>query len=244
MTTTDGPLSKEEISTLAARTFLDVDAVYFADDKPFIFTSGWASPVYIDCRKLISFPDARRAMVDLAVSTIERDIGLENFDTVAGGETAGIPLAAWIADRLNLPMQYVRKKPRGFGRKAQIEGHLLEGQRTLLIDDLATDGRSKRNFCTALREAGCEVEHIFVLFYYDIFPQSQKLLDDLGVQLHALATWADILAVANVNAKYENEVLEEVKDFLNDPIEWSRAHGGVAEERMLSQPYAGKPGVS
>jgi orotate phosphoribosyltransferase len=244
MTATGNPLSKEEISALAARMFLDVDAVHFANDKPFIFTSGWASPVYMDCRKLISFPDVRREMVDLAISTIQRDIGLQTFDTIAGGETAGIPFAAWIADQLNLPMQYVRKKPRGFGRKAQIEGYLLEGQKVLLIDDLATDGRTKINFCTALRDAGGKVEHVFVLFYYDIFPQSEKFLDDIGVQLHALATWADILTIANDNTKYDNEVLAEVNDFLSDPIGWSRAQGGVAEERMLSQPYGGKPGIS
>src|SRR5207249_3534335 len=108
-----------------------------------------ASPVYIDCRKLISFPRLRRTLTDFAASTILRDIGFESIDTVAGGETAGIPYAAWISDALMLPMQYIRKKPKGFGRNAQIEGYLEEGSRTLLVEDLTTDGRSKVNFANA-----------------------------------------------------------------------------------------------
>ncbi len=95
--------------------YLDVGAVRFMEDKPFIFTSGWASPVYNDSRWLISFPKVRSTMMDFAVTTIDREIGRDKFDTVAGGETAGIAFAAWVADRLNLPMQYVRKKAKASG---------------------------------------------------------------------------------------------------------------------------------
>ena len=113
---------------------------------------------------------------------LARDVGFEQFDVVAGGETAGIPYAAWIAERLGLPMQYVSKKPKGFGRNAQIEGDVREGARTLLVEDLTTDGRSKINFCQALRNAGAIVDHVFVNFYYDIFPESKKILGELNVQ--------------------------------------------------------------
>src|SRR5467141_1731397 len=178
---------RQVIADLTAKMFLEVEAVRFMADKPFIFTSGWASPVYTDCRRLISFPRVRQALIDFGTATIMRDAGFEQFDAVAGGETAGIPFAAWMADRLALPMLYVRKKPKGFGRNAQIEGHLAEGQRVLLVEDMTRDGRSKINFCKALREAGAKVEHVFVLFYYDIFPEGPKVLADLGVTLHALA---------------------------------------------------------
>ena len=106
------------IAEITARMLLEVKAVLFFEDKPFIFTSGWASPVYIDCRKLIFYPRIRKQIVDFAAATVMRDAGLEQFDVVAGGEAAGIPYAAWIADRLGLPMQYVRKKPKGFARGA------------------------------------------------------------------------------------------------------------------------------
>src|ERR1700744_6658489 len=149
---------KAGIGELTAKMPLEGDAVRFMTDKPFIYTSGWASPVYTDCRRLISFPRVRNTLIEFGVATVERDAGFEQFDSVAGGETAGIPFAAWMADRLMLPMQYVRKKPKGFGRNAQIEGHLEEGDRVLLVEDLTTDGRSKVNFCEALRSAGAKVE--------------------------------------------------------------------------------------
>ena len=216
------------IAEMTAQMMLEVKAVHFSQDKPFIFTSGWASPVYIDCRKLISYPRVRSALIDFATSTILRDAGFEQFDTVAGGETAGIPYAAWIADRLALPMQYVRKKPKGFGRNAQIEGHIEEGARTLLVEDLTTDGRSKINFCKALREAGAVVDHVFVVFYYDIFPESKTILKDIGVRLHHLATWWDVLQVTKKGGYFEPRVIDEVERFLNGPAAWSAGHGGVS----------------
>ena len=222
-------LDKKTIAELTARMFLDVGAVRFMADKPFIFTSGWASPVYNDCRWLISFPHVRSTLMDFAIATIGRDIGRQNIDAVAGGETAGIPFAAWVADRLGLPMQYVRKKPKGFGRNAQIEGQVLDGERVLLVEDMTTDGRSKVNFCKAIRAAGAKVEHCFVLFFYDIFPEGRKILGDLGVTLHALTTWRDILAVAKQSGKFDGKMLAEVEKFILDPAGWSKAHGGVAE---------------
>ena len=216
------------IAEATARMLLEVKAVLFWEAKPFIFTSGWASPVYIDCRKLIFYPRIRTRLVDFAVATLARDAGSGQFDVVAGGETAGIAYAAWIAERLGLPMQYVRKKPKGFGRNAQIEGDVREGARTLLVEDLTTDGRSKINFCNALRAAGAVVEHVFVNFYYDIFPESRRILAELGVRLHHLATWWDVLAVVKQDRYLAPAQLAEVENFLNAPAEWSAAHGGVS----------------
>jgi orotate phosphoribosyltransferase len=216
------------IADMTAKMMLEVQAVHFSEGKPFIFTSGWASPVYIDCRKLISYPRVRSTLIDFATATIVRDVGFEQFDTVAGGETAGIPYAAWIADRLSLPMQYVRKKPKGFGRGAQIEGHIEEGARTLLVEDLTTDGRSKVNFCKALRDAGAIVDHVFVMFYYDIFPESKKILKEINVSLLHLATWWDVLRVVKNGKHFAPTVIDEVERFLNAPAQWSAEHGGVS----------------
>jgi orotate phosphoribosyltransferase len=220
---------RELVQELTAKMLLEVGAVNFSSANPFIFTSGWASPVYIDCRRLIFYPRVRQTLVEFATATVLRDVGFEAIDIVAGGETAGIPFAAWIADRLMLPMQYVRKKPKGFGRNAQIEGDVREGARTLLVEDLTTDGRSKINFCQALRKAGAVVDHAFVIFHYGIFPQSLKAMSEIGVQLHSLATWWDVLAVAKANKHFDTATLDEVEKFLHAPIAWSAAHGGVAE---------------
>jgi len=226
----DSPMTgfdRQTISDTTAKMLLEVQAVHFNADKPYIFTSGWASPVYIDCRKLISYPRVRRALMEMAETTILRDIGYEQIDAIAGGETAGIPFAAWLSDRLMVPMQYVRKKPKGFGRNAQIEGLLTEGQRVLLVEDLTTDSRSKINFINALRTAGARVNHCFVLFHYNIFKESVSVLKDIDVELHALATWWDVLRVAKDAGYFEARTLDEVEKFLHAPAQWSAAHGGI-----------------
>jgi len=210
----------------AARILIEIEAVLFRPDDPFIFTSGRASPVYVDCRRIISFPRARAKLMDMGLELIAEEIGYESLEAIAGGETAGIPFAAWIAERLALPMLYVRKKPKGFGRDAQIEGKLTENSRVLLVEDLATDGGSKLAFVEALRKAGAEVAHTFVVFHYGIFPEGIAQLKEQGVSLHALATWWDVLAVAEEEGYLSGEGLAQVRAFLEDPESWSAAHGG------------------
>lgn len=217
------------VSEMTARMLLEVEAVRFRADEPFRFTSGWASPVYIDCRRLISFPRVRQTLMDFAASKIVREIGFETIDTIAGGETAGIPFAAWLADRLMLPMQYVRKAAKGFGRDAQIEGDFEPGLRILLVEDLTTDGQSKIKFCQALREAGAIVSHTFVIFHYDIFPQTKELLARMDMSMLSLATWWDVLAVCKKNNYFDSATLDEVERFLHDPVTWSAEHGGATE---------------
>jgi orotate phosphoribosyltransferase len=220
---------KSLIAEMTAKMLLEIKAVHFRADQPYMFTSGLASPVYIDCRKLISYPRIRNTLMDFAASIILRDIGFEQIDAVAGGETAGIPFAAWIADRLDLPMQYVRKKPKGFGRDAQIEGDISEGQRVLLVEDLTTDGGSKIKFCEALRRAGAEVSETVVVFYYDIFPETRQNLQNHGLRLHSLATWWDVLDVCKNNGYFDPNTLQEVENFLHNPLKWSSENGGVSE---------------
>jgi orotate phosphoribosyltransferase len=224
-------MSPAEIARTTARILIETKSVLFNPTKPFIFTSGWASPTYIDCRKLISFPHARKTLMDMAVTTIERGVGFDALDAVAGGETAGIPYAAWIADRMHLPMLYVRKKPKGFGRNALIEGDIKPGMRVLLVEDLATDGKSKIHFINGLREAGAEVKHTFVVFHYGIFPQSVETLAHVGVTLHALATWWNVLELAEQEKYFAASDLKEVRAFLENPAEWSAAHGGIGAEK-------------
>jgi orotate phosphoribosyltransferase len=209
-----------------ARVLLEIGAVLMRPKEPFILTSGRASPVYVDCRKVIGYPRARTLITNYAVEAIWREIGVESLDVIAGGETAGIPYAAWIADKLGLPMAYIRKKPKGFGRNAQIEGVLPEGARTLLVEDLATDGGSKLNFINAIRTAGGKVSHALVVFHYGIFPQALDDLKAQGVNLIGLATWWDVLQVAGDLGQLSAEEAKEVRAFLENPEAWSAKHGG------------------
>ena len=213
-----------------ATILLETKAVNFRPEEPYTLTAGWASPVYIDCRWLISFPRARQTITRLAREEIEQTIGLDKLDTVAGGETAGIPYAAWISDALMLPMQYVRKKPKGFGRMAQIEGQLEEGARVLLVEDLATDGGSKLAFVKALRDAGAICHHTFVVFFYGAFPGALDSLQKEDVTLLYLCTWGDVLAAAEEGNYFDADKIAGVRAFLDDPIGWSVDHGGRGSE--------------
>lgn len=209
-----------ETARLAADILLETQSVLLRPQDPFTLTSGRQSPVYTDCRRLIGFPRARARLMDLGIDLLARNAGIERFDVIAGGETAGIPFAAWIADRLALPMAYVRKKPKGFGRDAQIEGASVDGKRTILIEDLATDGGSKINFIDALRTAGAEVSHCFVIFHYGIFPAGVADLQAKGVELHALTTWWDVYDSAKRQGKFSAENLSIIRNFLDNPDTW------------------------
>lgn len=215
----------DEMARLTARMLLEIGAIDFKPEAPFTLASGLKSPTYIDCRRLISYPAIRSALMDFAVAKLYRDVGFEAFDAVAGGETAGIPFAAFIAERMNLPMLYVRKKPKGYGKNAQIEGDLKEGARVLLVEDLATDGGSKVNFVKALRTAGGICNHTAVVFFYDIFKGAREALAADDIALHQLATWADVLEEARKTGPYDAATLASVADFLADPLAWSNARG-------------------
>lgn len=209
-----------------ARILLEIGAVNFRPEEPYTLTSGWNSPVYIDLLRVISFPRARRKITRLSAEAITREVGFESIDAIAGGETAGIPYAAWISNKLSLPMLYVRRQAKAFGRHEQIEGRLRKGERVLLVGDLASDGTSKVNFCQALRQGGAEVNHAFVVFFYGVFPGAMKALEEVGVEMIYLANWWDILDVAEEDGFFDKPAIEEVRKFLHDPIAWSGHNGG------------------
>lgn len=216
------------IAEKVADMLLEINAVHFNSAQPYKLSSGMMSPVYIDCRKLISYPRVRAAVMDFAASKILSGAGFEQFDCVAGGETAGIPFAAFLAERLGLPMIYVRKQPKGHGRNAQIEGDLKEGSRVLVIEDLTTAGGSMFNFIDAIRAAGCTVDHGIALFFYGIFDEAEARFANGDVELHYLATWRDVLAAARRKQAFDPETLTSVEAFLDAPLKWSADHGGVS----------------
>ena len=218
--------AQSEIARLTANMRLDIQAVHFNSREPFILASGLPSPTYIDCRKLISFPRIRSALMDFLACTVMRDAGLESYDNIAGGETAGIPFAALVAERMALPMTYVRKKPKGYGRNARIEGAMSEGERVLLVEDLTTDGGSKLSFVDAIRDTGATCDRTAVIFYYGIFPETEKTLSDHGVALSYLCTWWDVLEAAKARGSFDEETLSEVESFLKSPREWQAARAG------------------
>ena len=220
---------KATMANLMARMLWEIKAVHFRPEEPYKLASGMMSPVYIDCRKLISYPRIRSAVMEFAAATVMSEAGFEQFDCIAGGETAGIPFAAFLAERLSLPMIYVRKAPKGHGRNAQIEGEMKEGARVLVIEDLTTAGGSMFTFIDAIRKAGGIVDHGMALFYYGIFREAEARFANGKVALHHIATWREVLEVARQQALFDQDKLTSVQKFLDDPLAWSAAHGGVAE---------------
>ncbi|MGH1375590.1 MAG: orotate phosphoribosyltransferase [Alphaproteobacteria bacterium] len=224
------PENRKTIARDAAQALIETESILFNAKEPFTLKSGRKSPVYIDCRRLISFTQERTQLMNHAARLLASDIGGEHIDLMAGGETAGIPYGAYISDRMNKPMIYVRKEPKGYGRMAQIEGFMPEkndrgdAPNVILIEDLQTDGGSKRIFIEALRQAGAKVEHAFVVFHYGIFEASTKNMADLGITLHALTTWWDVLEIAKEKQYFDTETLESVESFLHNPLEWQDRH--------------------
>ena len=201
-----------------AEILIKIGSVKFSFDNPFTLTSGLKSPVYVDCRKIISYVEERSVILNYAVKYFEEE--KIKFDILAGGETAGIPYAAFLSQLLKKPMIYVRKKPKSFGKNQQIEGDYKSNQKIILIEDLATDGGSKVIFLEALKKENLIVSDIFVIFYYDIFDIKNTPLSSFNINIHSLCTWKNIIEVLRVKKLYTIEQIKNLENFLYNPDEW------------------------
>lgn len=199
-----------------AQTLLSTGALRVNVAEPFRWTSGIFSPIYVDCRAVIGFPDQRRALVDWLVALIEKNIGADGFDVIAGGVTAGIPMAAILAERLNKPLAYVRKEPKAHGKGQQVEGAEVSGARVLLFDELISRGSSVSAFCPALRTAGAQLDHLLVMLSYGS-EEVTAAARECGVTLHALLTLDDVLAAADMTDADRAEVAR----FRKNPPAWA-----------------------
>ncbi len=220
-----------EVSLKVAEMLLSTESIAVYKDKPFVFVSGRISPVYIDCRKLLSFPVEREYIVQQLAKKAQADIGLDNIDVVAGGETAGIPYASFVAHLIQKPMIYIRKQPKGYGGTKQIEGILDAGKRVLMVEDLITDGLSKLRFNIGVRGAGARMTHCLCVFDYasDRLNQHEGR-DNLaknGIELHVLANWDDVLDSGTSKSYFTEGQKTQIIQFLEDPESWGRKMGFV-----------------
>ena len=220
-----------EVSKKVAEMLLQTEAIQVYRDKPFVFVSGRISPVYIDCRKILSFSEQREYIVTQLARKAETDIGVDNIDVVAGGETAGIPYASFVSHLIKKPMIYIRKQPKGYGGTKQIEGILEAGRRVLLVEDLITDGLSKLRFNIGIRGAGAKMTHCLCVFDYasDRLNQHEGR-DNLAkndISLHVLANWDDVLDTGLSKSYFTEDASKQIVDFLKDAENWGRKMGFV-----------------
>ncbi|OGQ78560.1 MAG: orotate phosphoribosyltransferase [Deltaproteobacteria bacterium RIFCSPLOWO2_12_FULL_60_19] len=220
-----------EVANQIGEMLLRTEAIQFYKERPFVFVSGRVSPVYIDCRRLLSFPDVRAEIVHQMAKKAETEIGLDAIDVVAGGETAGIPYAAFVSHELKKPMIYIRKQPKGYGGTKQIEGILEANQRVLLVEDLITDGMSKLRFNIGIRGAGSKITHCLCIFEYGSdnlnLHEGQKNLAEHDIKLYTLANWDHVLKAGQSKKYFSADASKQIVDFLKDPENWGRKMGFV-----------------
>jgi orotate phosphoribosyltransferase len=210
---------------------LQTGAIAFYKERPFVFVSGRISPVYIDCRRLLSFPEEREAIIVEMARKADTAIRRDQIDVVAGGETAGIPYAALVAQKLSKPMIYIRKQPKGYGGTKQIEGILEAHQRVLLVEDLITDGMSKLRFNIGIRGAGSKMTDCLCVFEYGSdeldLHEGKKNLAEHDIASHALANWDHVLAAGRGKNYLSEDAIKQILDFLKDPENWGKKMGFV-----------------
>jgi orotate phosphoribosyltransferase len=220
-----------DVAQRIAEMLLRTEAIQIYKQTPFVFVSGRISPVYIDCRKILSFAEEREYIIIQLAKKTENDVGLDNIDVVAGGETAGIPYASFVAHLIKKPMIYIRKQPKGYGGTKQIEGILQAGKRVMLVEDLITDGLSKLRFNIGIRAAGAKMTHCLCVFDYasDRLNQHEGR-DNLAkndIALHVLANWDDVLDTGLSKSYFSADASKQILDFLKDPENWGRKMGFV-----------------
>ena len=203
----------KNISEEAAEILIDLKCINFSPKKQFKLTSGKKSPVYCDCRRIISFPKERKKLIDFGILKLKEKPKFKKISNIAGGESAGIPFAAFIAQKLNLPMTYIRKEKKKFGKNSQIEGLLNQKDNVLLAEDLMTDGGSKLIFLDAIKKLGANVSGIFVIFNNGII-KYYYLLKKKKIDVISLTNWSHILNVASRKKILKNDEVKIVESFL------------------------------
>ncbi|MFN3366707.1 MAG: orotate phosphoribosyltransferase [Exiguobacterium mexicanum] len=199
-----------------AEALLQIEAVTLSPENPYTWSSGMKSPIYCDNRLTLSYPDVRNLIIDALVEAI-RPL---NADVIAGTATAGIPHATLVADRLGLPLVYVRSSAKGHGKRNQIEGRFEPGARVVVIEDLLSTGSSSIEAAKAIQKAGGEVIKIQAIFSYSLSRLHINLLDS-GFTAHALITLLDVLDVAVKKRIISKEEAATLRDWRNDPTGWS-----------------------
>lgn len=214
--------SPEGVGESLARDLLRIGAVTLSPDDPFTWASGLRSPIYCDNRMTLGHPSVRRRIADGFAAVLDGE-GIRP-DVVAGTATAGIPHAAWLADRLDAPMVYVRSAAKQHGKARRIEGPLAPDSTVVLVEDLVSTGMSSISAVGALRDAGARVTAVVAIFSYGL-QKAEAAFETAGLDLHVLTTFADLLVSAERTGSVDAAQARSLRSWHADPQAWSDAVG-------------------
>jgi orotate phosphoribosyltransferase len=200
-----------------ANKLLDIEAVFLNPREPFTWSSGIKSPIYCDNRLTMSYPAVRNDISSGMAEIIRKHFS--DVEVIAGTATAGIPHAAWVSEKLNLPMCYVRSKAKAHGKGNQIEGKVTAGQKVVVIEDLISTGGSCITAVDALREAGCDVLGVAAIFTYEL-EKGKKMMEEHKISAYTLSDYSSLLEVAVENGIVQAEDIEQLKRWRENPEEW------------------------
>ncbi len=207
----------KNVAHLLAEKLLKINALKLQPANPFVWASGWNSPIYTDNRRTLSYPDDR-SFIKIELTRMI----MENFpeaEAIAGVATGAIAQGALVADMLNLPYVYVRSSPKDHGLENLIEGDLRQGQKVVVVEDLVSTGKSSLKAVEAVRNAGSEVVGMVALFTYG-FPVAEKNFEEAGVKLLTLSNYNTMLEVALKTNYITEGDIETLQSWRNDPASW------------------------
>ncbi len=210
--------STDELSRPLAKLLLDIGAVSLSPNRPYTWASGLKSPVYCDNRLTLAHPSVRETIAE----GFERVIKTQSLpcDVIAGIATAGIPHAAWLADRMQKPMIYVRSTAKSHGRQQQIEGALEKGANVVLIEDLVSTGMSSTSAISPVTDAGGHVTAVLAIFSYGL-SQAREAFVSADTRLFTLTDFPMLIQVAQSSGAISDSDLESLANWHGDPVKWS-----------------------
>ncbi|WP_372663093.1 orotate phosphoribosyltransferase [Cohnella sp.] len=204
----------EQLPATIAGNLLEIGAVSLKPNEPFTWTSGIISPIYCDNRLTMSYPAIRDSIAEGFAALIRAQY--PDTEVIAGTATAGIPHAAWVAQKLNLPMAYIRDKAKGHGKQNQIEGLIKEGQKVIVIEDLISTGGSSLKAALAVVEAGGDVQSVLAIFTYE-FAQAEQAFRDEGVELQTLSNYTALVEVARQRGSISDSDVTLLQSWRENP---------------------------
>jgi len=211
--------NNEEVALQTAEFLLQIKAIKLNNAKPFVWASGWNSPIYCDNRKTLSYPKIRTYIRQKFATLIREEFG--EVDVIAGVATGGIAHGVLVAQDLGKPFVYVRSEQKSHGLTNLIEGVIEEGQSVVVVEDLVSTGKSSLQSVEALRKAGANVRGMVAIFTY-LFPQAENAFREANCTLVTLSDYENLIRQALATGFISEGDVESLSDWRKDPANWRK----------------------